>query len=138
MKPNQLRTVMADKDINERNRISEILHVPTFVCLFHALKSFKRELASLKLDAKLRDEAKTLFQKMCYSNTKEDFVFGETIFFKYYKEHWQPISNEWVKCFKAQKGHFLNSTNNRLESFNGKLKSVIGYKSSLFCCFGIS
>ena len=134
-----LRTVMADKDINERNRISEILHVPTLICLFHALKSFKRELAALKLNAKLRDEAKTLFQKMCFANTKEDFISLEKQFLaldssplvEYYKEHWQPISCEWVKCFKAQKGHFLNSTNNRLESFNGKLKSVIGFKSSL-------
>lgn len=135
----KLRTVMADKDINERNRISEILSVPTLICLFHALKSFKRELSVLKLEAKLRDKAKSLFQKMCYAHTEEEFVFLEKQFLaldsstliKYYKEHWQSISSEWVKCFKAQKGHFLNSTNNRLESFNGKLKSVIGYKSSI-------
>lgn len=43
----KLRVVMADKDINERNRISDILGVPILICLFHALKAFKREMTTL-------------------------------------------------------------------------------------------
>ena len=50
---------------------------------------------------------------------------------KYFSENWHPIRNEWVMGLKSNCGNFLNSTNNRLESINGKLKQVITCHSSL-------
>uniref|UniRef100_A0A7M5UYK0 ZSWIM1/3 RNaseH-like domain-containing protein n=1 Tax=Clytia hemisphaerica TaxID=252671 RepID=A0A7M5UYK0_9CNID len=134
-----LRVVMADKDINERNRITEILNVPTLICLFHALKTFKRELSNLSLNSVTKENAKIIFQNLCYAQSKEAFDDFQAEFMaiecpklrQYYVKNWKPISNEWVKCFKAEYGNFLNSTNNRLESINSKLKSVIGHRSSL-------
>ena len=38
---------------------------------------------------------------------------------------------QWVMGLKSNCGNFLNSTNNRLESINGKLKQVITCHSSL-------
>ena len=107
---------MADKDINERNRISEILNVPILICLFHALKSFKREMGTLKLASDVKNSAKSLFEKMCYAQSENDFKENERMFLSlespslvaYYKTHWQPIAPEWVKCFKSQNGNFLN------------------------------
>uniref|UniRef100_A0A7M5WKL7 ZSWIM1/3 RNaseH-like domain-containing protein n=2 Tax=Clytia hemisphaerica TaxID=252671 RepID=A0A7M5WKL7_9CNID len=69
----KLRVVMADKDINERNRISELLGVPILICLYHALKIFKRELSTLSLTPNIKDAAKGLFESMCYAYTKSDF-----------------------------------------------------------------
>ncbi|XP_066936510.1 uncharacterized protein [Clytia hemisphaerica] len=137
----KLRVVMADKDINERKRISEILGVPILICLFHALKAFRREMGILEINKDLKTKAKELFEKMCYAYTEENFKLYESQFLgldtesspliTYYVKNWQPFTKDWVKCFKAQSGNFLNSTNNRLESFNSKLKSVIGLHCSL-------
>ena len=49
----------------------------------------------------------------------------------YFNENWHPIKEEWVMGFKFSTGNFLNATNNRLESINGKLKQVITKYSSL-------
>ncbi|XP_066924800.1 uncharacterized protein [Clytia hemisphaerica] len=135
----KLRVVMADKDINERNRIAELLGVPILICLFHALKSFKRELAALSLTAPIKEEAKRLFEQMCYAHNELDFEKSEKDFellqskelIDCYQKDSKPIRKEWVKCFKAKAGDFLNSTNNRLESFNSKLKTVLNNHSSL-------
>ena len=50
---------------------------------------------------------------------------------KYVSENWHPIKDECVMDLKASCGSFLNTTNNRLESINGKLKQVISRHSSL-------
>ena len=49
----------------------------------------------------------------------------------YYNNNWHPIREEWVTGFKLVAGNFLNGTNNRLESINGKLKQVVDKYSSL-------
>jgi len=41
------------------------------------------------------------------------------------------MTGEWVTGLTSGSGNFLNSTNNRLESFNSKLKSVIPVYSNL-------
>ena len=50
---------------------------------------------------------------------------------KYFDEHWHKIRNQWALGMKYSTGNFLNGTNNRLESLNAKLKSVISRYSSL-------
>ena len=50
---------------------------------------------------------------------------------KYYNENWHSIRMEWVLGIKCVAGSFLNSTNNRLESLNGKLKQVIKRYSTM-------
>ena len=53
----------------------------------------------------------------------------------YFNDNWHPIRNEWVLGWvlgmKSNCGSFLNFTNNRLESINGKLKQVLNLYSSL-------
>ena len=48
-----------------------------------------------------------------------------------FNEQWHPIKAQWVMGIKYKSGNFLNGTNNRLESINQKLKSVINRYSSL-------
>ena len=50
---------------------------------------------------------------------------------KYFNANWHCIRNEWVLGIKLVGGSFLNTTNNRLEALNGKLKQVITRNSSL-------
>lgn len=67
-----------------------------------------------------------------YSELYEEFQLGapkEVI--AYFNKNWHPIKDEWVLGMKSDCGSFLNFTNNRLESLNGKLKQVIDRHSSL-------
>lgn len=50
---------------------------------------------------------------------------------KYFDEQWHTIRNQWALGMKYSTGNFLNGTNNRVESLNAKLKSVISRHSSL-------
>ena len=43
----------------------------------------------------------------------------------YFTKNWEPILDEWVKGLQRLSQNFDQATNNRVENFNGKLKSVI-------------
>lgn len=49
----------------------------------------------------------------------------------YFNKNWHNIREQRVTGLMSESGNFLNSTNNRLESFNLKLKSVILVHSNL-------
>lgn len=49
----------------------------------------------------------------------------------YFAKNWHDIREEWVTGLTFKSGKFLNTINNRLESFNSKLKSVILFFSKL-------
>ena len=50
---------------------------------------------------------------------------------EYFKKNWLPITHQWVSCMKARKFTIGETTNNRLESFNAKVKSVCSKYASL-------
>ena len=55
---------------------------------------------------------------------------------KYFDENWHEIREQWVEDLKREACHYLNSTNNRLESINQKIKSVVNsHHSSLLNFF---
>ena len=47
----------------------------------------------------------------------------------YFDKNWHGIRNQWVEGLKHDSCHYLNSTNNRSESINQKVKSVSKYSS---------
>ena len=49
----------------------------------------------------------------------------------YYNKNWHSIREEWVQEMKHNKFSMLNSTNNRVESMNKHLKSVITKYSNI-------
>ncbi|XP_057308124.1 uncharacterized protein LOC130646010 [Hydractinia symbiolongicarpus] len=133
---------MADKDLTLRKVVKEIF--PTcklLICLFHTLRSFKREISNQSFNLRECQQVvlKELFQKMCYSKTESEYREQYDLFMKaapemvqsYFTENWHDIKNEWVLGDVLNVNSFLNTTNNRLESLNGKLKSVIKLYSPL-------
>ena len=111
------------------------------ICMFHTLRTFRREITceTLGITSDQRILALDILQKICYAKSEEEFQSlcnqlerdGPVQVTTYFKANWLPIRKEWVLCLKAQSGSFLNTTNNRLESINGKLKQVISKRSTL-------
>ena len=74
-----------------------------------------------------------LYKKLAYSINEEEYdtLYEQLVedapptVVDYFNENWQPIRDEWVMGMKFKVRNFLNTTNNRLESLNAKLKSVI-------------
>ncbi|CAC5385665.1 unnamed protein product [Mytilus coruscus] len=90
-----------------------------------------------------RNAALELIQKLVYSRTDEDYeeVYKEieemcpSAVIGYNKSNWHGIRKEWVSGMQLDEETFLNATNNRLESFNQKFKSVVCTNATLDDCF---
>ena len=134
------RVVMADKDFNER----VISFSTVLTCLFHSLWSFKREISDKFLALPggrggTQIVLKEIFQSMCYARSIEEHNNTYKKFKKvapmhvqfYFNKNWHSIRTEWVLSFVISCGNFFNITNNRVESFNGKLKTVTDHYSIL-------
>ena len=133
---------MADKDIGECDVLKQSLpNASVLICLFHTLRSFRREITCEKMGitAGQRTLCLNLVQKMAYASTETQYDLLHDQFQQdapkevvhYFNDSWQPIRSEWVMGLKSSCGNFLNSTNDRLECINGKLKQVISRHSSL-------
>ena len=131
---------MSDKDITEREIIAtEVSSAQLLICLFHCLRSFRREIAINKIGItpEQRELYLTLVQQMEYAQDETAYLdlykrFNECApgtVKQYFDEEWHSIRRQWTIGKKFSTGNFLNSTNNRLECINAKLKSVISRHS---------
>lgn len=137
-----IKVVMADKDFNEREIFANAFpQASLLICLFHTLRTFRREVTVEKMVITVgqRTHALEMFQKMAYSKSIDEYDGYYTDFksssprsvVSYYDSNWHPIREQWVMCMKHSSGNFLNDTNNRLESINQKIKSVLTKHASL-------
>lgn len=129
------RVEMTDKDFVKRTVFSkEFPDAALTICLFHTLRSFKREITCEKMQIRSgeRDHALELIVKLAYS--KSEAVYndnyemllqsGPSSVISYFNTNWHPIRAQWVECYKGVNFTLGESTNNRLESINSKIKSV--------------
>ena len=142
----KIEVIMGDKDFTERDvLLEEIPQAALVICLFHALRSFNREIKAEKLGitSDERELCLELFRDMCYASnlTKYQESYEKLnatrilSVINYFNKNWHPIKNEWVQGLKQQYPLFGNNTNNRLESFNQKIKQVVEKNSGLVVCF---
>lgn len=129
------KIVMSDKDFNERAVVrKEFPHASLQICLFHTLRSFRREITTEKMSIRPgeRDHALEIITKLAYSKSETEYnehyqdlqLSGLKNVVSYYNANWHEIRHEWVDCFKGESFTLGERTNNRLESINGKIKSV--------------
>ena len=131
-----LWVVMADKDIKERENIKELFpDVIILIYLLHTLHSFDKT----NITSGHKVVILNILQQLAYSISIKEYekhyknlmpASPESVR-EYYNDIWHKIKEEWLMGMKFESGNFLNNTNKRLESFNGKLKSVIDRYSSL-------
>ena len=138
----EIKCVMGDKDLTERAVItSELANAHLLICLFHTLRSFKREITCEKLGitSAQRCLALEIVQKIAYSASEATYnVHYKELcntnlksVIQYYNENWHGIRDQWVEGLKNDHFNMLNRTNNRLECINQKIKSVVSKNSSL-------
>ena len=139
---NSVRVVMADKDMTERNVFASAFpQAKLLICLYHTFRSFRREIVidKMGITSGQRSLSLELVQQMAYATSEDAYcdIYSRfcscvpRIVISYFNENWHPIHEQWVLGMEFSSGNFLNNTNNRLESINQKLKSVIS-RYSLF------
>ena len=127
--------VITDKDFTERVVFNEEFpEASLHICLFHALRSFRREVTCDKLGIRPgeRDHSLEVITKLAYSRSEDEYDdhyaslldSAPKSVINYYNANWHEIRHEWVECFKSVCVTLGERTNNRLESINSKVKSV--------------
>ena len=138
----ETKVIMTDKDLNSRAVFrQEFPTASLYICLFHVLRSFRREITCEKLGLRSgeRDHALELMTKLAYSKSESEYddhyqsllESGLKSVIAYHNSNWHPIRCEWVECLKSADFTLGENTNNRLESINAKVKSVCSKYVSL-------
>ena len=86
-----------------------------------------------------RDECRQLLRHLVHAKSqgdyqhylKELFAITDDDFHDYFKENWEDCKPMWVTYERDQYLHFANTTNNRLECHNQKLKDLTSKSSCL-------
>lgn len=131
----KVKSIMSDKDFVERLVLHEELpQASMLICLFHVLRTFRREITCDKMNirAAQRDLCLDILQKIVYSRSGDEYeanfgllqASGVQSVINYYINNWHSIRDQFVECFKGRNVTLGNRTNNRLESINEKIKSV--------------
>eukprot|EP00118_Oscarella_pearsei_P020011 m.215599 g.215599 ORF g.215599 m.215599 type:complete len:418 (+) comp39835_c0_seq7:476-1729(+) len=134
--------IMTDKDMTEHKVLrGKFPQANLLLCLFHTLRSFRREitLEKMKITAGQKEFALELISKMVYSKNEEEYQrFYQdldqdhlTSVKAYFDANWHGIRNEWVEGLKGEEFTLGESTNNRIESINQKIKSVCSVHSNM-------
>ena len=140
--------VMTDKDMAERSVFSAAFPSASLqLCLFHTLRSFSREVTLQKMGIRVgqRDALLAIFNAMAVARSEQAFedqcaaleAMNIAAVSMYFRRNWMPIKLEWVQCFKSRCFTLGETTNNRLESLNGKIKSVCSRFASLHDFFSL-
>ena len=102
---NPERVFIVDKDFNERAIIKELFPTATaLICLFHSLRSFKREISdkALGLAEGAQLLLKELFQSMCYARSEDEYTKHYERFMNAAPLHVQKYFNKnWHKLGKS-------------------------------------
>ena len=100
------------------------------ICLFHILRSFRREvtLEKMGITSGQRNLCLEIMQQMAYAHDKDEYmdlyhnfqVNAPCSVLNYFNEQWHSIRDQWSMGLKYTTGNFFNTTSNRLESINAK------------------
>ncbi|XP_065320007.1 uncharacterized protein LOC135927766 [Gordionus sp. m RMFG-2023] len=137
-----IQVIIGDKDFADRQALYESFpKAEIHICIFHVMRSFKREISTGKRDIAEQDVKLVLdiLQSLVYAQSQEhyDLLYLKLVnlnlpkVMAYYNNNWHNIKNEWVIGLRSCVPHFFNSTNNRVESMNQKFKAVITKFSTL-------
>ena len=135
------KVIMSDKDFIERESFSACFpEAELLICLYHALRSFRREITCEKMGITAeRNRALEIIQSIAYS--KSEALYKESVKLlqytklnteiDYFMENWDCIKEQWVTYYKDQTFNLGETTSYRLESTFKHVKSVCSKYSRL-------
>lgn len=111
------------------------------LCIFHVIQIFEREVTTKKrnIDIEQKNRIHGILRAMVYADSEARYMYLYTKFkqmncpemHQYFDDNWHNIRQRWVGCYVKHFLHFGNRTNNRLESFNHQIKSIVSKYSPL-------
>lgn len=146
-KHKDIKVIISDKSFANRTIFRKAFpEAQHQFCVFHVLQIFEREITPKKRDITLEQKTAILniLRAMVYTDSEMKYfhLYQRLKGMKcdkvdeYFDANWHNIRNQWVACYVNQYHNFENRTNNRLESFNQKIKSIVAKYSPLsrfFC-----
>lgn len=115
--------------------------IQTQLCLFHVIRNFEREITTVKRNINDIEKKRVLaiLMDMVYANSEEkyDNLYSELKslnligVISYFDSNWHPIRDEWTMFGRNQYANYLNTTSNRVESLNQKIKFIVEKNSTL-------
>ena len=136
------KVILTDKDMGERAVLTEeIVQAHLQICLFHVLRTFKREITVEKMGITSHERTTVLeiLQDLAYSRSEENYQLryddlqatAIKSVIDYYNTNWHTIRSEWVEGLKHRQFSLNIRTNNKLESTFQKLKAVVSSRMHL-------
>lgn len=145
-----LRVIVVDKDMNEiRVLEANFPDARILICHFHVIKYLKEMRSKPEFGKISSDDASQIdaaVHKMVYAVSEETYNearvslkgicerCGIDRFFTYFEKNWHSSTELWVYYLRATLHHFNNHTNNRLDSYFGKLKEGVDGSMSMAKC----
>ena len=135
-----VRVIVVDKDFTEWKVLKEEFPDATILfCQWHVMKAMFKKMVECDIEKSERDEVRELLRQLVYSkdaddykDTKQEIYFKTNEQFKHYFEaNWDSCQEMWVTYKRDHHVHLGNTTNNRLESHNQKLKDLTHRSSTL-------
>lgn len=145
-----VEVIIVDKDLNEIRVLRSFFpNARVLICVFHTLKwlalvSRKPEFG--KVSAEDHEAVDHVVHGMVYARDDAEYEaqrrdlrvmcqrIGFSAFYDYMERNWHPVQEMWVMHRRERLPHFQNHTNNRLESYFGKLKGAVSGATSMAAC----
>ena len=135
-----VRVIIIDKDFSEYKILrQEFPNAVILYCQWHVIKALFKCLSDYDVDKTNQEKCREIIRKLVYASSQDDYekykkqLFNSTndVMHKAFVKNWETCKSMWVTYERDQAVHFCNTTNNRLESHNQKLKDVTSRTSSL-------
>ena len=135
-----VHVIVVDKDFTEWKVLKEEFPEATVLfCQWHVMKAMFKKMVECDVDKKERDEVRDLIRHLVYSKDADDhddtkkemYSKANAQFRQYFEANWDGCQEMWVTYKRDHHVHLGNTTNNRLESHNQKLKDLTHRSSNL-------
>jgi len=108
-------------------------------CQWHVIKALFKSLSDCDVEKSKREECCEIIRKLVFADSESSYMKYKKQLFesanealrKAFTKNWECCKSMWTTYEHDQVAHFNNTTNNRLESHNQKLKDVTTRTSSL-------